>query len=69
MTSSPSNLRPPKSRENTISILHFQKSDEEKLKSISIELASDHRFENREEVFRVTIFNNVLDIIISQCSL
>lgn len=65
MTSNPSNLRPPKPRENTISILPFEKR-RRKTKKHFDELASDHRFENQEEVFRVTIFNNVLDIIINQ---
>ncbi|XP_045446623.1 zinc finger MYM-type protein 1-like [Melitaea cinxia] len=44
----------------------FPEKRRRKTKKHFDELASDHRFENREEVFRVTIFNNVLDIIINQ---
>lgn len=44
----------------------FPEKRRRKTKKHFDELASDHRFENQEEVFRVTIFNSVLDIIINQ---
>ena len=43
---------------------HFQ--EKKAKKSWKDELASDHRFRNREEMFKITIFNNVLDTIIAQ---
>lgn len=45
---------------------HFQEKRQRKVKKHFDELASDHRFRNREEIFKITIFNNVLDTIITQ---
>ncbi|XP_060846279.1 zinc finger MYM-type protein 1-like [Rhopalosiphum padi] len=46
--------------------LHFQVKRQSKIKKHFDELASDHRFDNRKEIFKITIFNNILDIIITQ---
>lgn len=46
--------------------LHFQVKRQSKIKKHFDELASDHRFGNRKEIFKITIFNNISDIIITQ---
>lgn len=38
---------------------HFQNKRQTKVKKHFDELASDHRFETREEIFRVSIFNKL----------
>ncbi|KAJ0175106.1 hypothetical protein K1T71_009247 [Dendrolimus kikuchii] len=45
---------------------HFQEKRQRKVKKHFDELAADHRFPNREKIFKIEIFNNVLDTIISQ---
>ncbi|GBP90546.1 hypothetical protein EVAR_64666_1 [Eumeta japonica] len=45
---------------------HFQEKRQRKVKKHFDELAADHRFPNREEIFKVEIFNNVLDTLIAQ---
>ncbi|GBP12557.1 hypothetical protein EVAR_10226_1 [Eumeta japonica] len=45
---------------------HFQEKRQRKVKKHFDELAADHRFPNREEIFKVQIFNNIVDILIAQ---
>lgn len=45
---------------------NFQEERQRKVKKHFDELASDYRFRNKEEIFKVTIFNKVLDTIIAQ---
>lgn len=45
---------------------HFQEKRQRKVKKHFDELAADHRFPNREEIFKIEIFNNVLDTLIAQ---
>ena len=45
---------------------HFQEKRQRKVKKHFDELAADHRFLNREKIFKIEIFNNVLDRVISQ---
>ncbi|GBP88509.1 52 kDa repressor of the inhibitor of the protein kinase [Eumeta japonica] len=45
---------------------HLQEKRQRKVKKHFDELAADHRFPNREEIFKVEIFNNVLDTLIAQ---
>jgi len=46
--------------------VRLQVKRQRKIKKHFDELASDHRFGNRKEIFKITIFNNILDIIITQ---
>ena len=40
---------------------HFQEKRQRKVKKHFDALAADHRFPNREKIFKIEIFNNVLD--------
>lgn len=45
---------------------HFQEKRQRKVKKHFDELTADHRFSNREEIFKIVIFNKVLDTLIAQ---
>ena len=45
---------------------HFQQKRQRKVKKHFDELAADHRFSIREKIFKIEIFSNVLDTVISQ---
>jgi len=45
--------------------VRLQVKRQSKIKKHFDELASNHQFGNRKEIFKITIFNNVLDIIIT----
>ena len=49
--------------------LHFKQKREREVKKHFDELAFDYRFQNREKIFKITNFKNILDTIITQLNI